>query len=219
MANRELQLKAVAVVGLLAATGLWAMFGMNDHPGVKQASAYNGPAEGQAGGPADGQAGGQSGHVRKAIKAPITSPLEEPSAAQNADSNVPADKIPEDLRPTGLTINRSGKLQDVNVQPPQRYQVTDASLAAALYKTLLALEYVPRTDIFFCPMDFGISYDLRLTDDRQDVLHIKADAAGCRFIHLDDGTAFRQDDAFTQAMMDATGMTEAQLRGEPGAFK
>ncbi|QHT63199.1 hypothetical protein GXP70_26715 [Paenibacillus lycopersici] len=158
-----------------------------------------------------------SGTTARAHAGQVTEPLRIP--LQEKEPGKPAAALPSRLHPTGATIARTGKLQDVRVQPPQTYRVTDEPLAARLYKALLSLDFVPEPDGYFCPMDAGISYEVQFAEDGKNVLHIRAAASGCRFVYSDDGSAYRENGEFRQALMDATGMNEEQLSGLPGAFR
>lgn len=141
----------------------------------------------------------------------------EAVAAMQAATD-PADVLSEDFRPYALTIHRTGKLQDVKVQPPTTYRTNKESLVQSMYKTLRSLEKVPEGTGYFCALDHGITYDMTFTGVGEKALHFKAGSAGCRFVHLDDRTTLRQDDTFRQELMDVTGMNEEQVAGVPGAF-
>ncbi|QHW32853.1 hypothetical protein GZH47_19915 [Paenibacillus rhizovicinus] len=214
MRKRSLEITAVTAIVSVIILGAWVLIGKQEDVGVDRASA------GQAKQTMQVKQTNQTMQTEKQAEAVARKPITEPLKVlqHNESPSVPASTVPADLHPTSVTITRGGKLQDVKAKPPQTYAVSEASLAARLYKTLLTLDFVPNPDGYFCPADVGISYDLQFADDHQHAFHVTANASGCRFVRLDDGTAFWESDSFQQAMMDATGMNKDQLWGLPGSF-
>lgn len=62
--------------------------------------------------------------------------------------------------------------------------IRDEAQVQSLYKAAYALEKIPSGEVFSCPMDNGLEYELDFLHAGTFIQQMKLDATGCRFIDI-----------------------------------
>lgn len=102
--------------------------------------------------------------------------------------------------------------------PPFERTVVDARQAAKVYAALQALPPFPKGTMY-CPIDFGIRYQLTFFHDQSNVSWARVESGGCEGVQLADGSVrwAATSMAFWQTLADAVGVPVSTLFVVPGS--
>jgi len=106
---------------------------------------------------------------------------------------------------------RVARLSDLHTVPPLVATVHDRATIDALASKIRSL---PTAQLRFCPVDWGVRYDLDFRHEGVQVLHAVAEAGGCKNITLSQGDTRTTDDAFWEMLERAVGYPV----GDPSFF-
>jgi hypothetical protein len=84
---------------------------------------------------------------------------------------------------TASLARTHANLNDPNPQPFSRI-AHDASNVQRLYDIVRGLPPVPKGAIYYCPIDFGVTYTLTFRVQSGVTLAAQLDAGGCRFLSI-----------------------------------
>jgi hypothetical protein len=107
-----------------------------------------------------------------------------------------------------LRVERISELHSI---PPLAASVTDHATIDAL---LTKIRSLPTAQLRYCPVDWGVRYDLDFRHQGGQVLHAVAEAGGCKNISLGPGDTRSSDDTFWEMLERALGYPA----GDPGFF-
>jgi hypothetical protein len=107
-----------------------------------------------------------------------------------------------------LRVERISELHSV---PPLLARVTDHARIDGLLSKIRSL---PTAPLRFCPVDWGVRYDLDFRHQGGQVLHAVAEAGGCKNISLGPGDTRSTDDNFWEMLEGALGYPA----GDPAFF-
>jgi len=80
-----------------------------------------------------------------------------------------------------------------------------------LYQAIQALPRFPTNQVFNCPVDNGIKYQLDFFQGNATFLHVTLDASGCRALHLTTKDVRQTNDAFFSLLASEIGLPPARL--------
>lgn len=106
---------------------------------------------------------------------------------------------------------RVERLSDLHRVAPFVATVHDRATIDALANKIRSL---PTAQLRYCPVDWGVHYDLDFRLEGVQFLHAVAEAGGCRNIALGQGDTRSTDEAFWEALERAVGYTV----GDPSFF-
>src|SRR5437016_3615827 len=92
---------------------------------------------------------------------------------------------------------RVERLSDQNRVPPFVATVHDRAAIDDLANKIRSL---PTAQLRYCPVDWGVHYDLDFRHEGVQLLHAVADAGGCKDITLGQSDRRSTDDAFWEAL-------------------
>jgi len=121
----------------------------------------------------------------------------------------PGDSPPAVDEVTGLSFSTSSTIP-LNLPFPVQVTVTDATKAQDAYQTTLALP-VAQPGTYFCPVDWGVTYQLTFSLASGGTLTVVADPSGCQSVSVP-GTCVRSPDyTYWSELANDLGIPESEI--------
>jgi hypothetical protein len=115
---------------------------------------------------------------------------------------------------TSATLVRTRSNLNISSPQPLSRTTTDVTQVQHLYAVVRGLKPVPSNAIYYCPIDFGVQYQLTFRTASGILLTATIDPAGCRFLSIGN-QGYYTTDAFWSALENTFNVTDKDLQDMP----